>query len=565
MKSNPRVLVAVPTYGRPQFLPRIIANFDRLQYDNKKLVIINDDFRTKYAFNPDSFSHTWKNINIVNLEKEIPLRISEKRNLFLDWDWDIIFFLDDDDLFLPDRLINHLKVYSENPNIDVVKNKRFFITYAGELDLAGGLCTMNFSITREGVEKAGRFNGEIIGSGEDSDWWDKIHNSCNVHYFDDFNSADFIYWFSGSNYHASNSLSKGTQKEVDGLTRFVGEYLVDNNHQKHINLFPDYKSYDSVTKLCNKIKKAVAKDATATSLKYDWLDNSDCAGIIQKSDKPKKTDLLQMVEVNIKDQNFGGEPSSCHRGTNKFIKWNFDNKQVSDSCFMTDYCLEDVHKMPDVNKKIAWLLEPRAINEHMYEWIEKNNRLFDFVLTFDEYLLSKGQNYLQYPHGRCWINNYKEIDKENKVSVIASGKDYTEGHQLRHKVIAKFRKDIHVYGYGYTPVEHKEESLSKYMYSITIENCKQEGYWTEKIVDCFATKTIPIFWGDDAVNDFFDSDGIIYFNNEEELGNILYDLKENGKEIYSSKADAIEHNFSTVEEYRIPEDWMYCQYPFLFK
>ena len=43
MKNNPRVLVAVPTYGRPQFLPRIIANFDRLQYDNKKLVIINDE------------------------------------------------------------------------------------------------------------------------------------------------------------------------------------------------------------------------------------------------------------------------------------------------------------------------------------------------------------------------------------------------------------------------------------------------------------------------------------------------------------------------------------------
>jgi len=102
------------------------------------------------------------------------------------------------------------------------------------------------------------------------------------------------------------------------------------------------------------------------------------------------------------------------------------------------------------------------------------------------------------------------------------------------------------------------------MFSITIENCRQPGYWTEKIVDCFATKSIPIFWGDDAVNDYFDSDGIIYFNNEDELDNILTGLAKNGEEIYKHKKKAIEANFKAVETYRIPEDWMYINYPFLF-
>ena len=193
-----------------------------------------------------------------------------------------------------------------------------------------------------------------------------------------------------------------------------------------------------------------------------------------------------------------------------------------------------------------------------------NNRLFDYVLTFDEDLISRGQNYLYYPHGRCWINNYKDLKKENKVSIIASSKNFTEGHQLRHKVIDKF-KDIEVFGYGYNPVENKEDSLSKYMYSVTIENCRQPGYWTEKIVDCFATKTIPIFWGDDAVSDFFDPDGIIYFNSQEELGEILEDLKVNGESIFESKKAAVEKNFKLVETYRIPEDWMYNNYKFLFK
>jgi hypothetical protein len=161
-------------------------------------------------------------------------------------------------------------------------------------------------------------------------------------------------------------------------------------------------------------------------------------------------------------------------------------------------------------------------------------------------------------------NNYKEVEKVNKTSIIASSKNFTEGHQLRHKVISRFKDNINVFGYGYNPVEFKEESLSKYMFSVTIENCRQEGYWTEKIVDCFATKTIPIFWGDDSVNDFFDSNGIIYFNTEDELESILIDLKHNGQSVYQSKKEAIEYNFKKVEDYRIPEDWIYTNYPFLF-
>ena len=145
-----------------------------------------------------------------------------------------------------------------------------------------------------------------------------------------------------------------------------------------------------------------------------------------------------MVEVNIRDKNFGGEPSSCHKGVNKHVKWNFTNNPVSDTCFLTDMCLQDIHKASGVKRKVAWLLEPNAIHPHMYEWIQTNNKLFDYVLTFDEDLISKGQNYLYYPHGRCWINNYEDLKKENKVSIIASSKNFTEGHQLRHKVIDKF-------------------------------------------------------------------------------------------------------------------------------
>ena len=275
-----------------------------------------------------------------------------------------------------------------------------------------------------------------------------------------------------------------------------------------------------------------------------------------------------MVTINIRDQNFGGEPSSCHKGVNKYVTWEFNNILVSNSCFITDLCLPDVLKAKQIKRKIAWILEPRAIHPQVYSWIEQNNRLFDFVLTFDLDLVNRGENYLYYPHGRCWINGKPQFthQKDKLCSIIASSKNSVTGHQLRHQVIQHFNNQqlFDVFGYGYAPIESKREALDRYKFSITIENSIQPGYWTEKVVDCFATQTIPIFWGDKSVNDHFNKDGIIYFSNIDELEVILDNIHKNGDEIYNSKITAIVENCNRVEKYRIPEDWIYLNYPFLF-
>ena len=56
----------------------------------------------------------------------------------------------------------------------------------------------------------------------------------------------------------------------------------------------------------------------------------------------------------------------------------------------------------------------------------------------------------------------------------------------------------------------------------------------------------------------------IFFNTLEELDVIIEDIKINGDSIYKSKIVAIEENFKLVDEYRIPEDWVFKNYPFLF-
>ncbi len=273
---------------------------------------------------------------------------------------------------------------------------------------------------------------------------------------------------------------------------------------------------------------------------------------------------MERVKVNIRDQQFGHH-SSCHMATNKYVEWVFDNERVSNTCWFTDLCFEDVQKSKPgaIKRKVAMINEPRAIYPHTYEWISYNNRLFDFVLTYDKELLDRGQNFLYYPHGRCWINKYNNDDKTKMCSIFASPKRFTTGHAMRHEVIERFRDKMDVFGKEYKSVEFKEEGMCEYRYSITIENSIQEYYWTEKIVDCFASKTIPIFWGSRSVGDgHFNPDGIIFFDTVDELENILADMSEDQ---YNSMLPAIEDNFNRVDEYRIPEDWCYKHYPFLFE
>jgi hypothetical protein len=92
------------------------------------------------------------------------------------------------------------------------------------------------------------------------------------------------------------------------------------------------------------------------------------------------------------------------------------------------------------------------------------------------------------------------------------------------------------------------------MFSITIENVKKDYYFTEKLIDCFMTGTIPIYYGCPSIDKFFDINGVIVFNKLGDLNNILHNLN---KDYYNSKSEIIESNFEAAKKYLISEDWIY--------
>lgn len=59
------------------------------------------------------------------------------------------------------------------------------------------------------------------------------------------------------------------------------------------------------------------------------------------------------------------------------------------------------------------------------------------------------------------------------------------------------------------PVEDKLEFQRDYRFSIAFENSSTSGYTTEKIVQAFAAKTIPIYWGDPQIGKEFNEKAFI--------------------------------------------------------
>lgn len=271
---------------------------------------------------------------------------------------------------------------------------------------------------------------------------------------------------------------------------------------------------------------------------------------------------MNKPKIKILDRQFSHNPE-CSFGVGdlkikpSFFEWyRGTEKQHNDIVVMTESCM----KLVDVQTegiRILLVLEPPSINPYTYQWIKQpeNYQKFNYILTYNEELLSLDKRFVPYIFGGSWIQPEERqvYPKTKDISIIASWKKETEGHKLRHEVIEKFGDKIDVYGNGYKFVENKLEALQDYRYSIVIEN-EQSHFLTEKLIDCFAVGTIPIYWGSKIVGQHFNMDGVFNFNDINTLGTILNYVDE---KIYNESIDAVKDNFERAKEFYIPEDRLY--------
>ena len=124
-------------------------------------------------------------------------------------------------------------------------------------------------------------------------------------------------------------------------------------------------------------------------------------------------------------------------------------------------------------------------------------------------------------------------------------------HIVRKKLAFKCKNESLADTYGnfdggnYVNVE---KYLKDYRYSIAIENDITPYFFTEKILNCFAAQTIPIYLGATEIGRFFNANGIIQIGLEdcEHIENIL---KHCTPEEYERRLPAVIDNFNRAMRY----------------
>lgn len=222
-----------------------------------------------------------------------------------------------------------------------------------------------------------------------------------------------------------------------------------------------------------------------------------------------------------------------------------------DIAVFTDFSLEEAVSNRSLHK-IALLVESPKIFPEAYSRIKEIRHLFKYVLTFSNRLLCLGSSFKRYYLGGCWINkkDWYVYNKSKLVSTIVSERRATEAQKMRHDIVNKFNNKIDVFGKGYNPISYKLTGLKDYAFSIVGENCKQDFYFTEKLIDCFMTGTIPIYYGCPSIGNIFDPKGIIQFDTVDELEHILDNIN---MDMYLQMLPSVLNNFNKAAPYSVTE------------
>lgn len=257
--------------------------------------------------------------------------------------------------------------------------------------------------------------------------------------------------------------------------------------------------------------------------------------------------------------------SSCGKRVPKIFSWTNSPQKFK---VAIDHALPGELSNKNKEGRYGWTCESKAITgylfNHLRNDLERYKESYSNIFTYDEELIKLDPVFFKYcPPGSNtpWTpeEDYGLHNKTKLVSFLCSNNSMTDGHRYRLSWAEKLKNKVDMYGgacgsrqlgghwYHHQP---KTEAVNEYMFSIVIENCKMDCYFTEKITDCFANGVIPIYYGPNNIR-YFDNDGIIPLTED-------FDISQITAELYYSKIESIKNNLESVKE-MITSDEMVAQ------
>ena len=213
-----------------------------------------------------------------------------------------------------------------------------------------------------------------------------------------------------------------------------------------------------------------------------------------------------------------------------------------------------------LNKNPINIIIVNEPNEYfgLHDWVITNQHLFKYILTWNCRILSMCKNAHFIAYGDTWFlpEQYnKEHDKIFKVAHLCGKLLLSYGHGMRHELLARQNEIVipkqfyHTIGSRHDISNArlgKEQVFGDAAFGICIENFSNRGWFTEKLLDCFLLRTIPVYWGCSDIQNFFNINGIIKIENVDDC---IYKLNNLTESYYTDRLNVIEENYEAAKNY----------------
>jgi hypothetical protein len=222
--------------------------------------------------------------------------------------------------------------------------------------------------------------------------------------------------------------------------------------------------------------------------------------------------------------------------------------------------------------------EPLRSSQPAHNVIE-DSHLFDFIFTSDNKIVKSVSHAYWAPLAECWTNGSmpsvgrdrtsEAKEKNFSVSFLNTSKSHKGGnYQIRHDIWDNvknikiptnlFESNEHPSGSNYPKLPQGDKFqtsdkilLYKSMFNICPENfIGDENNFSQRLIDCFINRTIPIYRGYENIEEHFNINGMILINDGEDAINKINQLT---PEYYNERLGAIEDNYNRCiqHEYHI--------------
>lgn len=221
----------------------------------------------------------------------------------------------------------------------------------------------------------------------------------------------------------------------------------------------------------------------------------------------------------VKIERYFKYPDLKRQTPNSTMKWGDftfteDDIDECDYLVILDYPKDDFSIKVNKNNILHLCLEPPNEVSKYRQYANKQVKLILNQLDIKKNnVLSHGALPWHIDKDFDFLTSHKVdfLTKENKIVWVTSNQRSSKGHKVRMNFLDTIKElpFLELYGRGIKPIDDKWEVLSKSKYAIAYENFQSDYYWTEKIIDCYLSYTMPLYFGCNSIDDFFPKNSFI--------------------------------------------------------